>query len=169
MPTVPPAPPPAPVIPPPIPVPVRAPSPPLPAVISADAEGQAEKRTDGTRLTFGSDSAALNPATAEAIRTIAHGAPDGADFTVSAYAAGSPNDPSTARRLSLSRGLAVRSVLIGEGVTSTRIYVKALGAAAPTIGDGPPDRADIIITVPPHAAPSPATSQPATSPDVKAQ
>ena len=37
-------------------------------------------------------------------------------FNVVAYAAGTPEDPSTARRLSLSRALAVRSALIADGV-----------------------------------------------------
>ena len=59
-----------------------------------------------------------------------------------AYAAGTPEDPSTARRLSLSRALAVRSALMADGVTSSRIYVRALGA---TGGDEPPDRVDLAV------------------------
>ena len=59
-----------------------------------------------------------------------------------AYAAGTPEDPSTARRLSLSRALAVRSALMADGVTSSRIYVRALGA---TGGDEAPDRVDLAV------------------------
>ena len=59
-----------------------------------------------------------------------------------AYAAGTPEDPSTARRLSLSRALAVRSALMADGVTSARIYVRALGA---TGGDEAPDRVDLAV------------------------
>lgn len=44
-----------------------------------------------------------------------------------AYAGGPDISPSKARRLSLSRALAVRSYLISTGVRSTRIDVRALG------------------------------------------
>jgi outer membrane protein OmpA-like peptidoglycan-associated protein len=44
-----------------------------------------------------------------------------------AYAGGAGISPSKARRLSLSRALAVRSYLISTGVRSTRIDVRALG------------------------------------------
>ncbi len=63
-------------------------------------------------------------------------------LTINAYAGGDPATPSIARRLSLSRALAVRSALIEEGVRATRIDVRALGLAA---GDGPPDRVDVLI------------------------
>jgi len=59
-----------------------------------------------------------------------------------AYAAGRPEDPSTARRLSLSRALAVRAALMADGISSNRIYVRALGAQA---SDGPADRVDISV------------------------
>jgi hypothetical protein len=67
---------------------------------------------------------------------------DSATFNVVAYATGTPEDPSTARRLSLSRALAVRSVLMANGISSSRIYVRALGAAG---GDEPPDRVDLAV------------------------
>jgi hypothetical protein len=51
-----------------------------------------------------------------------------------------PEDPSTARRLSLGRALAARAVLINEGIPSTRIYPRALGA---TGGDTDRDRVDV--------------------------
>jgi len=63
-------------------------------------------------------------------------------FNVVAYAAGTPEDPSTARRLSLARALAVRSALIADGIASARIYVRALGAVA---GDSEPDRVDLAV------------------------
>ena len=59
-----------------------------------------------------------------------------------AFAAGSAERPSTARRLSLSRALAVRSFLIEQGMRSTRIDVRALGVPA---DDGPADRVDVIL------------------------
>ncbi len=57
-----------------------------------------------------------------------------------AYAQASSDGASRARRLSLSRALAVRAYLIEQGVRSTRMDVRALGDK---IGDGPADRVDI--------------------------
>ncbi|WP_192499026.1 OmpA family protein [Skermanella pratensis] len=61
---------------------------------------------------------------------------------VTAYASGTPETERDARRLSLDRALAVRSYLIGQGVRSTRIDVRALGTQAP---DGPADRVDLLL------------------------
>ena len=157
------APPPAPVLPPPIVVPTRPIPPPPPVPVVADAPGAAIPRKDGERITFGAGRADLNPATDAAIRALAHAAPPFAatTFTITAYAAGNADDPSTPRRLSLSRALAVRSVLIAEGIPSTRIYVKALGASAPA-GNAPSDRVDVLASTPPPA--SQPASQPAKSP-----
>ena len=59
-----------------------------------------------------------------------------------AYAAGDKSNESQARRLSLSRALAVRSWLVGQGVQATRIDVRALGNNVP---DGAPDRVDVSL------------------------
>lgn len=59
-----------------------------------------------------------------------------------AYAEGDEDNASKARRLSLSRALAVRSFLIDQGVRSTRIEVRALGNKVP---DGPADRVDVLV------------------------
>lgn len=61
---------------------------------------------------------------------------------VKAYAEGSTGSASSARRLSLSRALAVRSVLIELGVRSTRIDVRALGDRDE---GGAPDRVDVLV------------------------
>ena len=50
-----------------------------------------------------------------------------------------------ARRLSLKRALAVRAFLIDQGVTKTRIDVRALGGAR---DKGPADRVDITMATP---------------------
>jgi outer membrane protein OmpA-like peptidoglycan-associated protein len=94
------------------------------------------------RIAFASGQADLSPDSTQTIRQFAGTAPksDAAAFSVAAYAAGNPDDASTARRLSLSRALAVRDALIQDGVPSARIYVRALGSKA---GDGPADRVDI--------------------------
>lgn len=146
-PPVPTAPPPPPTLPPPIVVPVRPMAPPEPAAVVADAVGEVMPQKDGLRVTFGPGSADLNPRTDAAVRTLARGAPPfaGTSFTIVAVAPGSEDDPSTPRRLSLSRALALRSVLITEGVASARIYVKAMGANPQALAGGPPDRADITI------------------------
>ena len=70
-----------------------------------------------------------------------------------AYAAGSAEDPSTPRRLSLARALAARAVLLHEGVASTRIYVRALGASGSGAAGLPPDRVEVMqVGIAPQAA-----------------
>ncbi|MEX2449285.1 MAG: OmpA family protein, partial [Rhodospirillales bacterium] len=59
-----------------------------------------------------------------------------------AYAGGKDMTPSKARRLSLSRALAVRSQLISAGVRSTRIDVRALGDKTT---EEPLNRVDVAI------------------------
>jgi outer membrane protein OmpA-like peptidoglycan-associated protein len=150
----PPAPPPAtlPVAPPatvalaPIPPPptVEPVAPPPPPPVSDDAASAATSTGAGLRVTFGAGETDLSPASAAAIKGLVQSAPAGdtTSFEVVAYAAGTPEDPSTARRLSLSRALAVRSALMADGIGSARIYVRALGA---TGGDAAPDRVDLAV------------------------
>ncbi len=59
-----------------------------------------------------------------------------------AYASGTSETASQARRLSLSRALAVRSYMINPGVRSTRMDVRALGNKAES---GPADRVDAVL------------------------
>jgi len=61
---------------------------------------------------------------------------------LNAYAAGEGDQSSQARRLSLSRALAVRAYLIDKGVRSTRLDVRALGQPQ---DDGPADRVDLVV------------------------
>ena len=168
-PKVPAAPPNPAVLPPPaVAVPTAAPPPIPPIPVATDAPGAAEPVQGGLRITFGKDHSDLSPATVAAIQEVAgqaKGKPGALDVT--AYAAGVPDDPSTPRRLSLARALAVRSVLLHEGIESPRIYVRAMGAgpapsdrAAPpgtpaAAPAGPADRVDLIQE---HAVPSGASS-----------
>jgi len=63
-------------------------------------------------------------------------------LTIKAYA-GPPRDvSSTARSLALRRALSVRQKLIGEGIVTDRIHVRALGG---TSDSGPQDRVDILL------------------------
>jgi outer membrane protein OmpA-like peptidoglycan-associated protein len=59
-----------------------------------------------------------------------------------AYANSPDGSNSAARRLSLSRALAVRAYLIDEGIRTARFIVRAQGAD--TAG-GPPDRVDVVL------------------------
>lgn len=61
---------------------------------------------------------------------------------VLAFAAGTEETESKARRKSLSRGLAIRSYLMKAGVPSTQMDIRALGNKVE--GGGPADRVDII-------------------------
>ena len=136
-------PPPIPIIAPPaIHVPLHPPPPPPPVAIDKTAKGTVSIGPGGvTILDFGSGSAGLNGAMMDAVRAattslLAH--PDDIAVIDSA-AAGSPDDPSMPRRLSLQRALAIRAVMINAGVPSTRIFARANGA--PPSGDGAePDR-----------------------------
>lgn len=65
----------------------------------------------------------------------------GVRITLTAYAGvGDNTSPREARRLSLTRALAVRDYLTAKGVSSARIDVRALGANVPS---GDPDRVDV--------------------------
>jgi outer membrane protein OmpA-like peptidoglycan-associated protein len=119
-------------------------SPPAPPPVSATAGTTAAPDNGGLSLIFKPDEADLSPATAGAIGALVKATPAGETitFNVVAYAKSVADDPSAARRTSLARGLAVRAALIADGVPSTRIYVRALGANS---GSGPPDRVDLTI------------------------
>jgi outer membrane protein OmpA-like peptidoglycan-associated protein len=112
--------------------------------VSDKASTAAEPTQSGLRLTFAPGQSDLSPESIDSIKKLAAAAPpgDAVSFNVLAYAPGSPNDPSTARRVSLSRAMAVRSALVGDGVSSVRIYVRALGDQ---FGSGPPDRVDVTV------------------------
>ena len=149
-PPVPAAPPAGPVLPPPIEVPLRPTPPPQPVTVTPDAPGETTPIPGGIRITFGPGRSDLNPASDQALRRLAHATQT--DLTVTSFAAGTQDDPSTPRRISLSRALAARAVLITEGVLSTRIFVRALGPTSPGFADGPPDRVDISAASAPRSS-----------------
>ncbi len=62
--------------------------------------------------------------------------------SIVAYASGSPEQPSTARRVSLSRALAVRAYLIDKGISNLRITVQAEGNKN---AGSDADRVDVFI------------------------
>jgi len=95
------------------------------------------------RLRFEGDSAALSEDGRELLNRLARRMKENpqARIQLLAYAEGTEDTASQARRLSLSRALAVRSFLIDQGVRSTRMDVRALGGTAES---GPPNRVDIV-------------------------
>jgi outer membrane protein OmpA-like peptidoglycan-associated protein len=127
------------------PPPPAAGAPPPPPPVSEKAATAATPTTTGLRLTFAPGEADLSPDSSTSIKQLAAAAPtgDATTFNVLAYAPGKPDDPSTARRVSLSRAMAVRSALVADGVPSARIFVRALGEQ---YGEGPPDRVDLSVT-----------------------
>ncbi len=155
-PAVPAAPPAAAVLPPAVVAPPRPTPPPPPVPVIAGATGAVSEIKGGVRITFGAGVSDLNPATEQAIRSFADGvkADPGKDLNLYAFAAGVPDDPSTPRRLALARALAVRAILISQGIVSTRIYPRALGAgASPLGGEGPSDRVDLVLAATTAATP----------------
>lgn len=70
---------------------------------------------------------------------------DSLSLQLVAFAQGDEANTSKARRLSLSRALEVRRVLMDLGVRSTRIEVRALGNKNDS--DSPADRVDAVLTV----------------------
>lgn len=131
-PTPPPAPPPAAVSAPP-PPPQVASLPPTRATVGGDA-----------RIGFAADQTTLDDAGRKRLSELAaelQGKPE-KRLQIKAYADGTAETASQARRLSLSRALAVRSFLIEQGIESTRMDVRALGSK---FEEGPPDRVDAVM------------------------
>ncbi len=117
-----------------------------PAVASLGATGvPVDLTSPGLVLAvgFAADDAELGAETIRAldVLVVAMLADEGARIQLMAYAGAQIGSASAARRLSLSRALAVRGYLIERGVRSTRIDVRALGD---NVNDGPPERVDIV-------------------------
>jgi outer membrane protein OmpA-like peptidoglycan-associated protein len=109
----------------------------LPRTVESTAVGQS------LELKFATESSSLSPDVEERLRALA-GELSGetARLELKAYAGEADRTASAARRLSLSRALAVRSFLIEQGIRSTRIGVRAFGF--PTDG-GPSERVDVVL------------------------
>lgn len=133
------------VIPPPgVTVPTHPPVPPEEVKAVPDAKGKVEKQVYGLRILFDANSSSMNQAMIDAVREEARvlAAKPTLRVTLWASASGTNEDLSTPRRVALARALIVRSILIREGVATTRIYPRATGLAQP--GSVPADRLDII-------------------------
>jgi outer membrane protein OmpA-like peptidoglycan-associated protein len=135
-----------------IPPPVRDTSSPSPSLKppAIDAEGKAlpgarlELDTDIATFPFTRGSDAISRDVAPRLDKLAavlqaHG---GTRVTLTAYADNSDITPREARRLSLSRALALRDYLTAKGIPGSRIDVRALGANVPS---GDMDRVDVKV------------------------
>lgn len=149
---IPSAPPPVAEVSPPPPVPVDANAKPPPApLVSAKSGTVAEQGKTSVTLIFPPNQADLSPDSVTKLQELASKMTDRQTTTydVLSFASDPDNDPSTARLLSLSRGMSVRSVLIEAGVSSPQIFVRALGDKAPA--GTPRDQVDVTMTNLPSA------------------
>jgi outer membrane protein OmpA-like peptidoglycan-associated protein len=107
----------------------------------------AEPPQDKTQILFPEGSAELPPEATQQLDTIAQKLDQDQSLRLQlmAYASGTEDTASRARRISLSRALAVRAYLIDKGIRSTRMDVRALGNKVE--GD-PADRVDIVTLTP---------------------
>jgi outer membrane protein OmpA-like peptidoglycan-associated protein len=96
------------------------------------------------RVLFEGESADLSPAAMAALDALVSRLERQPDLRLQlkAYASGTGEMASRARRLSFSRALAVRSYLIERGVRGTRIDVRALGSDTDV---APRDRVDLVV------------------------
>lgn len=113
------------------------------ALTEGTTSGSAAASAGDVRLSFAEGSAELSDEAKQSLLDLAKSLAQDTSSRVQllAYAADGGEGTSRARRLSLSRALAVRAFLIDQGVRSTRMDVRALGSNA---GDGPADRVDIL-------------------------
>lgn len=135
----------APPAPTPVAPPAAAPARPAETQTQTAALPPAASASGANRLSFDGGSAALSDgARQELDRMAASLSGNDQRLQVVAYAASQGNNTSAARRLSLSRALAVRSYLIDKGIRSTRIDVRAMGTPESASG-GPADRVDLVL------------------------
>jgi outer membrane protein OmpA-like peptidoglycan-associated protein len=117
------------------------PPPPAPQTQAA-VPSRADTAAASARLGFAGDSADL-PAEARAqLRGVIDQLRRGQDARLRIEGFASGEDANRARRLSLSRALAVRAFLMDEGLSSTRMDVYARGGQAE---GGPSDRVDLTV------------------------
>ena len=142
---------PAPVKTAPKPAPAPAPAPvqtaavqPAPKPTAAPKPSSSSAFDKGARILFGSGESQLEgDATAQLDKIIGQ-LKGNEDLRVQllAYASDGDQTANKARRLSLSRALAVRAYLIDRQIRSTRMDVRALGSRS---NEGPADRVDVVV------------------------
>ena len=128
-------------------LPTAQPAPPPPVATAPPAPAPVQTFPAPIRVVFDDGKTDLSAGEEARIRALARAIPaaTASSVNVTAYAAGKSDDPSTARRLSLSRGLAVRTVLLDCGIPSSQIYVRAMGSKTES---GPPNRVELTVARP---------------------
>ncbi len=114
-----------------------------PAATAPDTGGNAALPSGATRIVFEPGADELPQGATANLDALAEKmqADQNLKVQVLAYSSGTPDAESQARRKALARGLEVRKYLIGKGVRSNRIDVRALGTKAE---GSPADRVDIV-------------------------
>lgn len=115
--------------------------PPAPAA-PVDANTTPSINMSSSSIGFDPDSSTLSPAAKQTLDSILgqmNAAPDGR-MEIRAYAVSADGNKSTERRLSLARGLEIRSYLTEKGISPTRLDVRALGSETDI---SPKDRVDL--------------------------
>jgi outer membrane protein OmpA-like peptidoglycan-associated protein len=107
-------------------------------------KAQFKTKNNQVRMLFNSQEKVPLKAELLKLQKIIHtmGADDSLRIQLIAYASRPGGSPSKARRLSLSRALSIRSLLINNGIDSDKMSIKALGNR---IGTGPSNRVDIVL------------------------
>lgn len=115
-----------------------------PAPVQTASRPVGDSAEGAYRVLFDDKSAKISDAARTPLQELSNAMKESEDLRVQlmAYAEGTSETASQARRLSLSRALAVRSFLINQGVRSTRMDVRALGNKAES---GPADRVDAVL------------------------
>ncbi|MDF1792759.1 MAG: OmpA family protein [Thalassobaculaceae bacterium] len=123
---------------------VQTSAPAAPAASTAPSSSSQSAGGDTTRIAFpGGQSQLPGDAAAKLDKVISQlKQDDGLRVQLMAYANGDQDGANKARRLSLSRALAVRAYLIDNEIASTRMDVRALGNRS---DDGPADRVDLVV------------------------
>jgi len=125
--------------------PPTTPSRPMPGVTPAAAPAAVAAASAPNRVIFAAGAADLPDAARRDLDALAQRltANPQTRLQLVAYASGSAEEANQARRISLSRALAVRSYLIEHGVPNSRMDVRALGNR--NDNGGPLDRVDIVL------------------------
>lgn len=107
------------------------------------SRGDATAQISEVQVLFGSNEAALSGAAKSALENVAQSMleNEASEIQLFAYAGQTGIDATQARRLSLSRAMAVRAFLIGKGIRPARMQVRALGNKTTS---GSPDRVDVV-------------------------
>lgn len=123
---------------------------PLPPVAAVAPQPPVKKETapvdnfEAYRLFFADKASSLSPEEDKVLRGLITKLKRDEKIRVQilAFAASTPDTASAARRLSLTRALAVRSAMVSDGINAERMEVRAMGGGDKT---QPPDRVDLVF------------------------